>query len=75
MENLEVTYKLIKKLECVKEELVDWARLSREKKMNEKQIKNMMTRAHGIDELLREIGIEWVEDYEANKKIKASLKL
>jgi hypothetical protein len=34
----------------------------------------MMNKAHEIDELLREIGIEWIEDYEANKKIKASLK-
>jgi len=73
LSNLQITYKLIKLLLTIKEELVEWARLSRENKLNQSQQNGMMNKAYEIDGLLKEIGIEWVNDYEQNKKIKASI--
>ena len=73
MDNIEITYKLIKKAIVLKEELVVWARLSREKKLGDMHEKNMMRKAFEIDELLREIGIDWIKDYEENKKIKSAI--
>ena len=73
MNDLQVTYKLIKKIISLREELVVLARLSRENKLTDLHEKGMMKRAFEIDELLREIGIEWIADYEANQKIRASI--
>lgn len=73
MNNIEITYKLIKKTMALKEELVVWARLSREKKLGELHEKSMMKKAFEIDELLREIGVDWINDYEANQKIKSTI--
>lgn len=73
MNNLEVTYKLVKKVMVLKEELVNWGRLSRESKLTQSHELGMLNQAHEIDELLREIGVEWVEDYEANQKIRESI--
>lgn len=73
MNDLHVTYKLIKKIISLREELVAFARLSREKKLTEIHEKGMMNKAFEIDELLREIGIDWINDYEANLKIKSSI--
>lgn len=73
LNNLEASYKLIKKSIALKEELTTWARLSRENKLSDIHGKRMMKRAFEIDTLLREIGTEWIFDYEANKKIKSSL--
>jgi hypothetical protein len=58
----------------LKEDLVDWARLSRENNLNKSHETGMMKKAYEIDEFLREIGIEWIKDYEENQKIKAHLK-
>ena len=57
----------------LREELLDWARSSRENKMNEVQEKEMMNQAFEIDEILRDIGIDWIKDYEANQKIKSNI--
>ena len=57
----------------IQQELVDWGRLSRENKLSETHQKNMMKNAFEIDELLREIGVDWIKDYEANQKIRANL--
>lgn len=73
MNNLEVTYKVVKKIMNLREELVNWARHSRESKFAEIHQKEMMNEAFEIDEILREIGIEWINDYEANKKIKSNI--
>jgi len=73
LNNIEITYKLIKKTMALKEELVVWARLSREKKLGELHEKSMMKKAFEIDELLREIGVDWINDYEANQKIKSTI--
>ena len=58
----------------LREDLVDWGRLSRESKLSDIHEKSMMKQAYEIDELLREIGVEWINDYEANLKIKAAIK-
>ncbi len=58
----------------LKEELVNWGRLSREGKLTNIHEKGMMKHAYEIDELLRDIGVEWINDYEANLKIKATIK-
>lgn len=68
-----MTYKLVKKIMVLKEELVKWGRLSRESKLTESHELGMMKEALEIDELLREIGVEWIADYEANQKIRASI--
>ncbi len=73
MNNLELTYKLTKSLINVRTELTEWARLSREGKLNDFHEKNMIKNAFEIDELLKEVGIEWIKDYEANMKIKKSI--
>ena len=73
MNSLEVTYKLVKRIMFLKEELVCWARLSREEKLSSVHEKKMMKHALEIDELLREIGVDWINDYEANLKIKSEL--
>lgn len=73
MNDLQMTYKLVKKVMVLKEELVNWGRLTRESKLTETHQLGMMKQAQEIDELLREIGVEWVDDYEANQKIRASL--
>ena len=70
---MQVTYKLVKRIMFLKEELVTWARLSREDKLSSNHEKRMMKHALEIDELLREIGVDWIEDYEANLKIKSDL--
>ena len=57
----------------LKEELVTWARLSREEKLSAVHEKKMMKNALEIDELLRDIGVDWIKDYEANLKIKSDL--
>lgn len=57
----------------LKEELVTWARLSREDKLSSIHEKKMMKHALEIDELLREIGVDWIEDYEANQKIRSDI--
>ena len=74
MNELETTYKLVKSIMSVKEELLTWARLSREDKISEYHQKRMMKHALEMDELLREIGVDWIIDYEANQKIKSDLK-
>ena len=73
MSDLHVTYKLVKRIIFLREELVSWARLSREEKLSNIHEKKMMNHALEIDELLREIGIDWIKDYEANQKIKSNL--
>lgn len=73
MNNLQLTYKLIKNLIDVKEEMVEWARLAREHKLTSTHQKIMMNKAFEIDELLRDIGVEWIHDYEENLKIKANI--
>lgn len=73
MNELETTYKLVKSIMGVKEELVTWARLSREDKISDYHEKRMMKHALEMDELLRDIGVDWIKDYEANKKIKSNL--
>lgn len=73
MNELEITYKLVKRIISVKEELLTWARLSREDKISEYHQKRMMKHALDMDELLREIGVDWIKDYEANQKIKSDL--
>jgi len=73
LNDLHVTYTLIKKIMSLREELVVLARLSREKKITDIHEKRMMKRAFEIDELLRDIGVEWIKEYEDNKKIKASI--
>lgn len=75
MNDLQATYKLVKKIMILKEELVSWGRLSRQGKLTEVHEKVMMKHAFDIDELLREIGVEFINDYESNQKIKASLKI
>ena len=70
MNELQITYKLVKKIMDLREELVSWGRLSRENKLTNTHEKFMMKHAFEIDELLREIGVEWINDYEANQKIK-----
>ena len=52
MNNLQLTYKLIKNLIDVKEEMVEWARLAREHKLTSTHQKIMMNKAFEIDELL-----------------------
>ena len=73
MNDLQVTYKLVKKIMSLKEELLLLARLSRENKLTDMHEKGMMKKAFEIDELLREIGVDWIEDYEANLKIKSKI--
>lgn len=73
MNNLQLTYKLIKNLIDVKEGMLEWARLARENKLTSSHQKLMMNKAFEIDEFLREIGVEWIYDYEENQKIKASI--
>ena len=73
MNDLQVTYKLVKKIMSLKEELLLLARLSRENKLTNMHEKGMMKKAFEIDELLREIGVDWIEDYEANLKIKSKI--
>jgi hypothetical protein len=74
LNDLQVTYKLVKKIMGLREDLVNWGRLSRESKLNDIHEKGMMKHAYEIDELLRDIGVEWINDYEANLKIKATIK-
>ncbi len=73
MNNILLTYKLIKNLINVKEELIEWARLARENKPTSSHQKIMMNKAFEIDEFLRDIGVEWIHDYEENQKIKVSI--
>jgi len=73
LNDLNVTYKLVKKIMNLREELVGWARQSRENKLSDYHQKRMMKHAFEIDELLREIGVEWVTDYEANQQIRANI--
>lgn len=73
MNELETTYKLVKSIMGVKEELVTWARLSREDKISAYHEKSMMKHALEMDELLRDIGVDWIKDYEDNQKIKSTL--
>ena len=68
-----MTYKLVKKVMVLKEELVNWGRLTRESKLTETHQLGMMKQAQELDELLREIGVEWVDDYEANLMIKKKI--
>ncbi len=70
MNDLNITYKLIKQLMDLRNELTHWARISREKNFSEIHQKQMFKKALEIDELLREIGTEWIDDYEENNKIK-----
>ena len=74
MNELQTIYSLVKQIIKTKEELVTWARLSRENNLTSQQEVNMMKHAFEIDELLREIGIDWIEDYEANNKIREKMK-
>ena len=73
MKELEITYRLVKRIISVKEELLTWARLSREDKISEYHEKRMMKHALEMDELLREIGVDWIKEYEVNQKIKSDL--
>lgn len=73
MNNLELTYKLTKSLINVRSELTEWARLSREGKLNDFHEKNMIKHAFKIDELLKEVGVEWIKDYEENMKIRNNM--
>lgn len=75
MNNLELTYKMTKLLIHIKSELTEWARISREGKLNNFHEKNMIKNAYEIDKLLNEVGIDWVNDYEENLKIKKSIGL
>ncbi|MBK7105345.1 MAG: hypothetical protein IPH62_08680 [Ignavibacteriae bacterium] len=70
MYEIETTYKLIKKLIDVKFELTNWARASREGEFSEINGKQMNIKALEIDNLLREIGTEWITDFEENMKLK-----
>ena len=70
MNSLEITYKLIKQLISLRDELTSWARISREKKFSQIHQQQMTKKALEIDELLREVGTEWVDDYEENNKIR-----
>lgn len=57
----------------LQKEIANWARLSRENKLTEIHQKSMMNDAYDIDRMLREIGVEWINDYEANQIIKSRL--
>ena len=74
MNNLETTYKLTKTLVGIRDEIANWARLSRGNKLSDIHEKRMMKSAYEIDELLKEIGTEWIRDYEENQKIRVSIK-
>ena len=74
MNDLEVTYRLLKKMINLRDKLLNWARQSRENKLSETQLGGMMQEAHKIDELLREIGVEWLNDYESNIKARSKVK-
>ena len=73
MNNILLVYKLIKNLINVKEEIIKWARLARENKLTSSHQKLMMNKAFEIDEFLRDIGVEWIFDYEKNQKIKEKM--
>ena len=70
MNNLDISYKLIKQLMTLRDELTSWARISREKNFSEFHQNQMIKKALEIDELLREVGTEWIDDYEENNKIR-----
>ena len=74
LNNLEITYKLTKKMMQLREEIINWARISRESDLKEIHRKKMMEESYEIDTILREIGIDWIEDYEANNKIREKMK-
>ena len=56
----------------LREEIINWARISRESDLKEIHRKKMMEESY--DTILREIGIDWIEDYEANNKIREKMK-
>jgi hypothetical protein len=69
--DLQATYQLTKKMILLREEITNWARISRESKISENDQRWMMIRALEIDELLREIGTDWLTEYEQNIKFRA----
>jgi hypothetical protein len=73
LNNIEITYQLVKKLIEMREDLANWARSSRENRFSEIHEKQMLKKAFEIDELLREVGTEWITDYEENIEIKKNL--
>lgn len=73
LNNIKLTYKLIKFLINIKEEIIEWARLVRENRLTNAHQKLIMNKALEIDELLRDVGVEWIYDYEKNQKIKANI--
>ncbi|MCB0750492.1 MAG: hypothetical protein KDC52_03350 [Ignavibacteriae bacterium] len=70
MNNIQTTYNLMKTLMVLRDDLANWARISREDKFSETHQKQMNNKALEIDELLREIGTEWITDYEENIALK-----
>lgn len=73
MKNIKLNYKLIKFLINIKEEMIEWARLVRENRLTNAHQKLIMNKALEIDELLRDVGVEWIYNYEKNQKIKANI--
>lgn len=73
MNELETAYQLINKLLKVRDELTNWSSLIRKDSFSDFHNKQMVNLAFEIDELLREIGIEWIIDFEENLKIKNKL--
>ena len=57
----------------LREDLLKWARYSRESKLSDIHQKRMMNHALQIDELLREMGSEWINDYETNRVVKKNI--
>jgi hypothetical protein len=57
----------------LRRELLEWARYARENNFKDIHHKNMTKEAYEIDEILRKFGVEWVEDYELNNKIKTKI--
>ncbi|MBI1930980.1 MAG: hypothetical protein HYS24_00400 [Ignavibacteriales bacterium] len=70
LNELETTYYLINKLLKVRDELTNWSSLIRKDLFSDFHNKQMVNLAFEIDELLRDIGIEWITDFEENMKIK-----
>ncbi|MFZ1290000.1 MAG: hypothetical protein WAR79_07910 [Melioribacteraceae bacterium] len=70
MNEIETTYYLVKKLIDVRDELANWSRVSREGEFSDIHSRQMNNKALEIDKLLREIGTEWITDFEENLKVK-----
>ena len=71
MSEVQATNHMIKKMIELRGELANWAKISRESRISDNEQRWMMIRSLEIDELLREIGADRIEEVKNNSGFRA----